>query len=419
MADAGYDVADYRDIDPPFGTLAEAEALIAEAHALGLRVIVDIVPNHCSDAARVVPGGARGRARLGRAGPVLVPPRPRPGRRAAAERLAVASSAARPGPGSPGRRRSGTCTCSRPSSRTSTGTTRRSARSSRTSCGSGSTAASTASASTRATCWSRTRRCPTRPAAPGRPAPVRGPRRGARDLPGLARGRRLLPRAAVFVAEVWLPDAERLRPVPAPGRAAHRVQLRLPGLPLGRRGAARGRSTSTLAAHAAVGAPATWVLSNHDVHPARHPVRPGRHLVRPRPAPDHRQPGRPRARHPPGPGRRAADPRAARLGLRLPGRGARACRRSRTSRTSCARTRSGTAPATPTAAATAAGCRCRGPGRSRRSASARGRPRLAAPAGAVARAHRRGRVRRPGLDAGALPPRAAHPPRRARPRRAR
>jgi alpha-glucosidase len=50
MADAGYDVADYRDIDPVFGTIAEAERLIADAHAAGLRVIIDIVPNHCSDA---------------------------------------------------------------------------------------------------------------------------------------------------------------------------------------------------------------------------------------------------------------------------------------------------------------------------------------------------------------------------------
>jgi alpha-glucosidase len=49
MADGGYDVADYRDIDPMFGTLAEAERLIDEAAALGIRVIVDIVPNHCSD----------------------------------------------------------------------------------------------------------------------------------------------------------------------------------------------------------------------------------------------------------------------------------------------------------------------------------------------------------------------------------
>ena len=49
QADAGYDVADYRRIDPAFGTLEQAEALIAEAHALGLKIIVDVVPNHVSD----------------------------------------------------------------------------------------------------------------------------------------------------------------------------------------------------------------------------------------------------------------------------------------------------------------------------------------------------------------------------------
>src|SRR5437763_11955356 len=49
MADGGYDVADYRDIDPAFGSLTEAEQLIAEARTLGIRVIIDIVPNHCSD----------------------------------------------------------------------------------------------------------------------------------------------------------------------------------------------------------------------------------------------------------------------------------------------------------------------------------------------------------------------------------
>jgi alpha-glucosidase len=47
--DAGYDVADYCNIDPVFGTLADAERLIATSHDLGLRVIVDIVPNHSSD----------------------------------------------------------------------------------------------------------------------------------------------------------------------------------------------------------------------------------------------------------------------------------------------------------------------------------------------------------------------------------
>ncbi|WP_328667570.1 glycoside hydrolase family 13 protein [Streptomyces sp. NBC_00322] len=49
MADGGYDVADYRAVDPAFGTLAEAEKLISEARELGIRTIVDIVPNHVSD----------------------------------------------------------------------------------------------------------------------------------------------------------------------------------------------------------------------------------------------------------------------------------------------------------------------------------------------------------------------------------
>ena len=49
MVDGGYDVADYRDIDPAFGTLAEAEAFIADAHDAGVRVLLDIVPNHTSD----------------------------------------------------------------------------------------------------------------------------------------------------------------------------------------------------------------------------------------------------------------------------------------------------------------------------------------------------------------------------------
>ena len=48
MVDGGYDVADYRDIDPVFGTLADAEDYIREAHGHRLRVIVDMVPNHCS-----------------------------------------------------------------------------------------------------------------------------------------------------------------------------------------------------------------------------------------------------------------------------------------------------------------------------------------------------------------------------------
>jgi alpha-glucosidase len=48
MADGGYDVSDYCDIDARFGTLADADALIAEAHGLGLRLIIDLVANHTS-----------------------------------------------------------------------------------------------------------------------------------------------------------------------------------------------------------------------------------------------------------------------------------------------------------------------------------------------------------------------------------
>jgi len=70
LADGGYDVEDYFGIDPAFGDLEQAEALIREALALGIRTIIDIVPNHISDqhpwfqAALKSPPGSPERARF-------------------------------------------------------------------------------------------------------------------------------------------------------------------------------------------------------------------------------------------------------------------------------------------------------------------------------------------------------------------
>ena len=70
LSDAGYDVADYRDIAPRFGTLAEADTLIAAAHRHGIRTIIDLVPNHCSNqhpwfqAALAAPPGSPERERF-------------------------------------------------------------------------------------------------------------------------------------------------------------------------------------------------------------------------------------------------------------------------------------------------------------------------------------------------------------------
>jgi alpha-glucosidase len=71
--DAGYDVSDYTDVDPLFGTLGDFDAMVSRAHELGLRVLIDLVPNHTSDQHRwfqaalneiegSAPGGAPGSA---------------------------------------------------------------------------------------------------------------------------------------------------------------------------------------------------------------------------------------------------------------------------------------------------------------------------------------------------------------------
>ncbi|MBA3358926.1 MAG: alpha-amylase, partial [Thermoleophilaceae bacterium] len=48
LADFGYDVADYEDVDPTYGTLEDLDRLVASAHARGLKVLMDLVPSHTS-----------------------------------------------------------------------------------------------------------------------------------------------------------------------------------------------------------------------------------------------------------------------------------------------------------------------------------------------------------------------------------
>ena len=363
LADGGYDVADYRDIDPVVRHAGRGRA----AHRRGARARHP--DDHRHRAQPQLRPSTRGSRRRWRPGPGS-PERERFWFRAGPRRATascrrttgVASSAARPGPAST-RRAEWYLHLFAPSSPTSTGTTPTCARSSRTSCGSGSTAASTASASTPPRCSSRTRRCPTSPTTPPTPHPYVD-RDELHDIyRSLAADRRLLPRPRRPGRRGVAARRRALRPLPAPRRAAHRVQLRLPGLRRGTPARCARRSTTTLAAHAPVGAPATWVLSNHDVTRHGHPLRPrGHRRSHFASASAFGTPTDLGARHPPGPGRRAAHPGPARLGLPLPGRGAGPARGRGHPRRAARRTRCTSAPAAPTRAATAAGCRCPGPG---------------------------------------------------------
>ena len=87
QADGGYDVADYRDVEPAFGTLDDGQRFIDDAHAHGIRVILDIVPNHTSDQHAWFVAALAAGPGLARACPLHLPARAGRRRRTAAERL--------------------------------------------------------------------------------------------------------------------------------------------------------------------------------------------------------------------------------------------------------------------------------------------------------------------------------------------
>jgi len=367
MVDAGYDVADYRDIDPTFGTLAEAEALIREAHTAGLRIIIDIVPNHCSSAhpwfAEAVGSGPGSAARelfwF------------RPGSGPDGDRPPNNWSSIFGGPAwtrvADGQWYLHLFAAEQPDFNWANPKVReefedilrfwfdRGADGVR--------------VDSVAVVVKDPELADLDPGDPGDPHPYvdrdevheiyRGWRRVADGYPD----------ERVLIGEIWLPDPERFARYLRPDELHAAFNFPFLACPWD---AAELRAVidATLAAHAPVGAPPTWVLSNHDV--VRHVTRYGRadtsfdHGRRQLGAPTDRALGTRRARA------------AALLALACPGR----CTctrarswgsgRSRTSRTRCARTPSSGAPAARRRAATAAGCRCRGPATRRRSGSAPG-----------------------------------------------
>ena len=151
LADGGYDVIDYRNVDPRLGTMADFDAMAAAAHEAGIKVIVDIVPNHTSNKHKMfIEALAAGRGSAARDRYIF-----RDGKdRTATSRRPTGrtTSAALHGRACP--TANGICTCSPRNSRTGTGKRGRARRFHQT-CVSGLTTVPTASAWTWRTAWPR------------------------------------------------------------------------------------------------------------------------------------------------------------------------------------------------------------------------------------------------------------------------
>ncbi len=267
LADGGYDVADYRAIDPAFGSLAEAERLISDARDLGIRTIVDVVPNHVSDkhpwfqAALASGPGSPERARFWF----------RPGRGARGDEMPNGWVSNFSGPtwtrtrkpdGTPGEWYLHLFSAQQPDLNWSHPDVR---------------AEHEAIlrfwldrgvAGIRIDSAALLVKDPALPEVPQEPRPGEHPNTDRDELHEIYRGWRAVadsyPDSRILVGEIWLPDIERFARYLRPDELHTAFNFDFLARPWDA-ASLRASIDGTLAAHAPVGAPATWVLSNHDV----------------------------------------------------------------------------------------------------------------------------------------------------------
>ena len=267
MADGGYDVADYRAIDPAFGTLAEAEALIGEAIALGIRTIIDVVPNHVSDehpwfqAALAAGPGSPERARFWF----------HPGRGEHGDGMPTTWPSNFSGPawtrttnadGTPGEwylhlfsQRQPDLNWSHPDVRREHEEILR-------------FWFDRGVAGVRIDSAALLVKDPALPEIPTDPLPGQHPTVDRDELHEIYRRWRAIadsyPGERILVGEIWLPDMDRFARYLRPDELHTAFNFDFLGRPW-EASSLRASIDATIAAHAPVGAPSTWVLSNHDV----------------------------------------------------------------------------------------------------------------------------------------------------------
>jgi alpha-glucosidase len=267
LADGGYDVADYRAIDPAFGSLGEAEQLIAEANALGIRTIVDVVPNHVSyqhpwfQAALAAGPGSPERARFWF----------RPGLGPNGEEMPNQWVSNFSGPtwtrttnpdGTPGEWYLHLFSSEQPDLNWDHPEVR---------------AEHEAVlkfwfdrgvAGVRIDSAALLVKDPELPEIPAESAPGRHPNTDRDELHDIYRGWRAVadsyPDERILVGEIWLPDIERFTKYLRPDELHTAFNFDFLGRPW-EAASLKESIDATLVAHAPVGAPPTWVLSNHDV----------------------------------------------------------------------------------------------------------------------------------------------------------